>query len=202
LSSAAHLITNLGDLAVLLPASVALIAILFRWGTRADALTFAFALTICLAATALAKIGFATCGAQSSLVGIESPSGHIGVSAYFYGSLAIIAATERGAAPRIAITSAAAVLIALIGASRIVIHAHNGQEAVAGLAIGLACVGLFYLFREQPRMLAMPARARVLIALVIVVLLIDAALLGGRWTPEHLIDALARQIGAGLELCR
>jgi membrane-associated phospholipid phosphatase len=202
LGSAAHLITNLGDLAVLLPASVALIAILFRWGTRADALTFAFALAICLGATALAKIGFAACGAQSSLIGIESPSGHIGASAYFYGSVAIIAATERGAAPRLAIYGAAALLIALIGVSRVVVHAHNGQEAVAGLAIGVACLGLFYLLRERPRMLAMPARARVLVAPVIVVLLIDVALLAGRWTPERFIDAVARQFGADFGLCR
>ena len=71
-----HLLIDLGDSAVLLPASLGLLAYLIRFGSRADAAAYAAALAICLATTLVAKLTLAACGGERPVFGVESPSGH------------------------------------------------------------------------------------------------------------------------------
>src|ERR1019366_9156304 len=96
-----HLVTNLGDLAVLLPASLGLIAFLAWIGAREDATAYAAAAAVCLLAALLAKLGFAACGARYSALGVESPSGHVAFSATFYGCLAVLFGAGRTLARRL-----------------------------------------------------------------------------------------------------
>ena len=85
-----HLISDLGDSAVLLPASLGLLAFLIGFGSRADALAYAGALVAGLMAALLAKLALATCGPAHPLFGVESPSGHAAFGAIFYGCLAVL----------------------------------------------------------------------------------------------------------------
>jgi membrane-associated phospholipid phosphatase len=202
LSVPIHLITNLGDATVLAPATLALLVILFWFGSRADAFAFSSAVVVCFVATLLAKIAFAICSAQPTLDGIRSPSGHTGYSAVFYGCLSVLIATGRTTGQRFFLYGAAASLVGLIGLSRVVVRAHNLLEVAIGLAIGGICIALFCLLREQSQRLVLPSKAIVLIFLLILVSLLDAVFLAGHWTAEPLIDTIARSIGASLGLCR
>ena len=88
------IVSGLADLLVLLPASLALIALLARNGAVGEAVAYAKALLFCLIATLAMKFALATCGVGERL-GVESPSGHVAFAATFYGSLALMLGARR-----------------------------------------------------------------------------------------------------------
>src|SRR5665213_1949460 len=105
------LVTNLGDLAVLLPVSLALIVYLARFGSGRDAAAYALALAVCLTAALVAKMIFATCGEGHAVFGVKSPSGHAAIAMFFYGCVAAMLGVERRVRARLAIYSFAGALI-------------------------------------------------------------------------------------------
>ena len=147
-----HFVTNLGDLAVLLPASLGLIAFLAWIGSREDAAAYAAASAVCLLAALFAKLGFAACGARYSAIGVESPSGHSAFGATFYGCLAVLFGAGRTLSRRLTLYAAAVALVLLIGASRVALEAHTASEVAVGLFIGAMTIGLF------PRCASIPNR--------------------------------------------
>jgi membrane-associated phospholipid phosphatase len=71
-------------------------------------------------------------------LGYSFPSGHAVVSCCFYGMMAaIITRRMAGTAARIAVWAAAALLILLIGLSRIYLGVHHASDVVAGYAAGV-----------------------------------------------------------------
>jgi hypothetical protein len=197
-----HLVTNLGDLAVLLPASLGLIVFLAWIGRREDAAAYVAAMVFCLLAALIAKLAFAACGAGYDLLGVESPSGHTAFSATFYGCVALLFAAGRKFGRRFALYACAAALVLLIGVSRVVLEAHTAPEVVVGLAIGATSIGLFRVLsvRSEPLRLSAQTIARLspFAALYAACLL----LLAGHWSAEPVIDAIAAELGADLRLCR
>ncbi|HLW91576.1 MAG TPA: phosphatase PAP2 family protein [Roseiarcus sp.] len=196
-----HLISILGHSLILLPASIALIAVLVTAHARRDALAFAVALVVCLTGTLGAKLAFEACRWGVSGLGIESPSGHASLSALVYGALAVLLATERPAGRQALIFIGAFALILLIGLSRVAVEAHTPEEVVAGLLIGGVCVLIFAALRGRPKHLIVPWRALFLMSPFALALVLSVLFRGGRWTPEPLIDAVARRIGAHFGLC-
>ena len=87
-------LSGLGDIAVVAPASAALVVGLLLLGARRDAITFAVAMFACIVIALLAKLAFAACGLAPRF-DIESPSGHAALGAAFYGSLAALLAGGR-----------------------------------------------------------------------------------------------------------
>jgi undecaprenyl-diphosphatase len=79
---------------------------------------------------------------ENPLVTLSSygfPSGHTMGSTLFYGALALIVAHSIRAWPqRVAIGTAAAVVVALIGISRIYLGAHYFTDVIGAIAVGLA----------------------------------------------------------------
>jgi membrane-associated phospholipid phosphatase len=196
-----HLIGTLGHSLLLLPASFGLIGLLLLAGSRRDALAFVVALLIGLTATLLAKLTFEACLWGISTLRIESPSGHASFSALVYGCLAVLVATGRPIGQRLLIAVGASGLILLIGFSRIAVEVHTPEEVVLGLLIGAAGVVLFAALRGQPRRLAIPWGALAFASPFAIVLALCVLLLTRNWTPEPLIDALARHIGVQFGLC-
>jgi undecaprenyl-diphosphatase len=69
------------------------------------------------------------------------PSGHALLSFCFYGVIAaVIAARLRAAGPRAAVWGAAAILVALIGLSRVYLGVHYPSDVLAGYAAALVWV--------------------------------------------------------------
>jgi hypothetical protein len=197
-----HLVTNLGDLAVLLPASLGLIAFLAWVGAKEDAAAYAAAIALCLLSALLAKLAFAACGMRYAVLGVESPSGHTAFSAAFYGSLAVLFAAGRTRARRLALYAAATALVLLIGVSRVALQAHSVAEVVVGLAIGAMSIGLFCALRVSREPLQFSAQTIVRISPIAALYAACLLLLAGHWSAEPVIDAVAAELGADLRLCR
>ncbi|HYC25671.1 MAG TPA: phosphatase PAP2 family protein [Roseiarcus sp.] len=196
-----HLIGILGHSLILLPASLGLIALLVLNGSPRDALALIVALSAGLAATLLAKLAFEACGWGIPKLSIESPSGHASFSALVYGCLALLVASGRPAGQRLPLALGAVALTLLIGFSRIATEVHTPEEVIVGLLIGGAGVLLFAALRGPSATLVIPWRTLALSAPFAVVIGISVFLLARNWTPEPLIDSLARRIGVVLGLC-
>jgi membrane-associated phospholipid phosphatase len=136
------LITDLGDSALLLPASLIVLVYLWSAGYRRAALAWAAGLAGCVALTAVFKVAFLACGAEAPTLEIRSPSGHTAMSTAFYGGCAVLLAAGRPIASRAVAWIVAAVLISAIAVSRVLLHAHTAPEVAAGLLIGSSSLGL------------------------------------------------------------
>jgi membrane-associated phospholipid phosphatase len=197
-----QLVSNFGDIAVLLPGSLGLIMFLAWIGWRQDAAAYAAALATCLTAALFAKVAFAACGGNHSVFGVDSPSGHAAFSATFYGCLAALFATGRTIGRRLGLYGGAAALILAIGASRVALEAHTVPEVVIGLLIGAMSIALFATLRVEPERLEFSSRTVVRMSPLAALYALCLLLLAGHWTAESFIDAIAAQFGANMHLCR
>jgi len=194
------LLSGLGDVAVVAPASAALVVGLLLLGARRDAGSFVLAMFACAVLALSAKLAFAACGVAPRF-DIESPSGHAALSAAFYGSLAALLAGGRPLGMRLALYAAAACAAVAVAYGRVELRAHSVAEVVCGLLIGAAAAALFVALRGPPRRLSLTPQMLVRASPIAVLLAIDLALFTDRWTAEPLIDRFAWAIGVALKLC-
>jgi len=189
-------LSSFGDAALLLPASLILLAYLAAARQLAAAGIWCVALAACAVTTIAAKLLFHACGAALSDLDIVSPSGHASLASVFYGSLTILVGSGRPRWQKALLGLATLTLLGLIGLSRVRTGAHSPEEVVLGLAIGALCVALFgALHRER----VVPPVSPVPLALGFLVAL---ALLGGRhFSLEPVIGDVARHISAVLDVC-
>ncbi len=195
-------VSNFGDIAVLLPASLGLIAFLSWIGWRLDAAAYATAVAVCLTAALLAKLALAACGGNHPLFAVESPSGHAAFGAAFYGCLAVLLGAGRAIGWRLALYGGAAALSLAIGASRVALEAHTVPEVVVGVLIGAAAIALFVALRVSPKRLELSSRTVVQMSPFAVLYALCFLLLAGHWTVEPFIDRVAVRLGADMHLCR
>ncbi len=197
-----QLLSNLGDIAVLLPASLGLIVFLAWFRLRQDAAAYAAAAAACLAVALLAKLAFAVCDGKYSVFGVESPSGHAAFAATFYGCLAALLGAGRTIGWRLALYSGAAALILLIGASRVALEAHNVPEVAVGVLIGAVSIALFNILRGKSERLELSARTIVQMSPFVGLYALCLLLLAGHCSAEPFIDSVAALAGAEIHLCR
>src|SRR5712692_10086968 len=114
-------ITDLGDSALLLPASVALSFYLWARGSRSPACWFVAAMLVCVVLTALAKIGLSACAGNTFLLDLRSPSGHAALGATFYLCAALLLTVDAPQLARAVTLAVAAILGALIAGSRVLL---------------------------------------------------------------------------------
>ena len=195
-----HLLSGLGDVALVAPASAALVVGLFLFGARRDAVTFAAAMLACVLLALSAKLAFAACGFAPRL-DIESPSGHAALGAAFYGSLAALLGGGRRLGVRLMLYFVAASLAAAVAYGRVELQVHSVAEVVCGLLIGALAASLFVTLRGPPRRLSLTPQLLVRASPIAVLLALDLALFTDRWTAEPLIDRFAWAIGVALRLC-
>lgn len=136
-------VTDLGDAAFLLPASIIVACHLLVVRSRAAALTWLSTVALCAVLTLLAKIACLACGHQFPSLAVHSPSGHTSLSTTFYLCGALMLAAQRPPAAQIALVAASIGMVGAIAASRLWLHAHTPSEVALGMAIGLVCVGWF-----------------------------------------------------------
>jgi membrane-associated phospholipid phosphatase len=147
-----HWITDLADTGVVLPMAFLLIIVLWYLEHGRSAWLFARALLTCLVTMTIVKIFFLSCG-HAIGSNIASPSGHTSMAFFFYGSVAVLFWARRPGLWGILIGVLTLLLVLLIGASRLVLHAHNVQEVIAGGFIGILCLIQFawpYLHLSHP----------------------------------------------------
>jgi membrane-associated phospholipid phosphatase len=189
-------ITSLGDSGLLLPASFCVFLYLLFRGAYSVALIWAAALMAGLGTTLLAKLGLHACGAEVGLPDLRSPSGHTAFGAIFFGCSSVLAGFGRPAWQRLALLCTAAVLILLIGVSRVALHAHTPEEVVTGLAIGSACTAMFAWAHAR----AKPPEVRlrpVVVGLAVLVVLLN----GHSLNAEPLIRDIAYKLRVTMNVC-
>jgi membrane-associated phospholipid phosphatase len=194
------LLSGLGDVAVVAPASAAVVVGLLWLGAKRDATAFAVAILACMALTFWAKLAFAACGFAPRF-GVESPSGHAALGAAFYGSLAALLAGGRRLGVRLALYGAAACASLAVAYGRVELGVHSVGEAICGLLIGAVAAALFMALRGAPRRLSVTPQMLVRASPIALLLALDLALFTDRWTAESVIDRLAAAIGVALRLC-
>ena len=150
-----HLVTDLGDAALLLPASLLLLFYFLYLRSPRGAFAWASAVGLCLVLTALAKISFMACGDWLALLDVRSPSGHTSLSAMFYSGGALAVSARRGERASRLLLAASVLLVVVIATSRVLLSAHSAGEVVVGLAIGAASVAWFARYREAGELPAM-----------------------------------------------
>jgi membrane-associated phospholipid phosphatase len=189
-------VTDFGDSAVTLPlaALTLLYLLLSHWPRAAAAL--AISLAASGAAIAALKLALQSCGHRLLETTVINPSGHVVLSTMTYGALAVLLG---GALPPRwwwVFHVAFAGLIAAIAVSRLMLHAHNLGEVLAGLAVGIGALALFCRLRGEPA----PRRPRVG-RLALSALLLIAAMHGTRWPIEAEIHDLVALIRARVPEC-
>jgi membrane-associated phospholipid phosphatase len=137
------MITGLGDSAFLIPASILLIAYCLYLRSSRAALIWVSTLALCGGLTIAMKIGFRACGGEVPGFHIHSPSGHTSLSTTFYSCFALMFAVHEDRWARLSILLTSTLLVAAIAVSRVVLEVHTVSEVIAGLLIGLCCVGWF-----------------------------------------------------------
>lgn len=183
-----HVITDLGDAALLAPASALLLVYLLCLKRAHTAAIWALAVALCAALTLLGKVVFHFGDEYFAFLGVRSPSGHVSMSAAFYGCGAFLVGVQTRPRMRIAIGLASAALIAAVAASRILLRAHTPGEVVVGLLIGLCCVAWFaHALLQRPfRPLRWQPLGTVMLGLVIL-------MHGERFNTNALLSSVAHQ---------
>lgn len=179
-------ITDLGDLAVLLPLAAALGLWLLAARSRSAFAWWVAAVALCAGGTVALKVYFFACPGPYALT---SPSGHSSFSVLIYGALAVIAAAAVSATwQRFVIIAGVAVLVAAIAVSRHMLAAHGPLEILCGLAVGLVSLALFVrgYFRPQPDVSLRP-----LLAAVVVLV---AVLHGNELRAEEFLQEVSRYL--------
>lgn len=149
-------ITDLGDPALLLPSCAILFLALFVTGQRAAARSWALSIALCVAVVIVMKIGFEAWGGRVPALHIRSPSGHIALSITFYGGAAILFANRRPLAVRLAAGLFAAIVIAAIAITRLLLRLHTPQEVAIAFVIGGGSLGILTGLRSRSEQVVLP----------------------------------------------
>jgi PAP2 superfamily len=196
MSTVITLITGLGDAALLLPAAALMLLYLLRTRSWRAATGWVAALALCAGLTVVAKMLFHACGGQFPGLDIRSPSGHTSLSTTFYGCGALMLSANQRPGRRLAVLLVGVLLIVAIAASRVAIHAHTIEEATAGLAIGLLCLGLFAT-HYLPRAVELPYWPIPVTAIIALALLTH----GQHLSVEGLLDRMADHLRLAQHVC-
>lgn len=189
-------VTDLGDSAFLIPASILLFIYLLYLDTPRTALIWAEAVAICILLTAAVKIGFRTCALASPPWYVRTPSGHTSFGTTFYLCSALMLASGRRWQTRLALLAAGAAVAALIGASRVLLHDHTVPEVAIGFLVGAVAVAWFASRYRRQRQSRLPWRPAAAIA-VVMLLIIH----GHHLDFEAMFGAIAASLRAHLAAC-
>jgi membrane-associated phospholipid phosphatase len=179
-------LTDLGDLAVLLPLAAVVLLWLLAQRQKRGSLGWALAVAFCTGVTAVLKIYFSDCALSPAPQG---PSGHMSFSMLVYGGIALVLATQSTGWRRPIALAGATGLIGGIAISRIVLGAHNPLEIALGMVIGAIALAVFAwtYFSRRPTKLALRP--------LVVTLVVLAVLLNGQELhAEEMLHAISRYL--------
>lgn len=175
-----HMLTDIGDLAVLVP----LIGILSVWLLLTRQLAalcwWTAAVAICAGATAILKIYFYVCPVA---VELSNPSGHTSLSTLVYGALIVIVLRSVAGSRRYVIALFGIAVVFSIGMSRLVLQLHSLPEVLAGWLIGSFALWIFARGLER-------REYRYLRGLIAASVIVTVSLTGQEVRAEELLHAL------------
>lgn len=180
--------TAFGNVELVAPLVCGIATALWIAREKRNAKNFFVAFLICLALVATAKVVMMIVWSGGPL---RSPSGHSAISAYLYGSIALmLVASSRSLFAR-ALAAGCAALAMVIAVSRFEIGGHSRSEVLLGLAFGGACA---LLFKSRFTRLKRPAVATTALAVVAGVVVTGAFcwLLAPGYVDEETIAHFAR----------
>ncbi len=132
----ARFLTNFADQAVLLPLAICVGLTFAIAGWRRGAIAWTVAVGGTFLITLSLKLIFLACGHLLPFPDVRSPSGHTAASAVVYGSLLALGIRRVTGHARWTVPSAVLVTL-VIGASRLALGLHTGQEVLLGGIIGV-----------------------------------------------------------------
>jgi len=132
-------LTDLGDLAVLLPLSAVVLVWLLLWPRWDAAGWWILSVAFCVAATEILKIYYKAFPETF----FSNPSGHASLSVLVYGAIVVLISTWAGYWQKIVMVSGGIALAIGIAVSRVLIGAHSVIEIVMGLIIGAVSLAIF-----------------------------------------------------------
>ena len=182
-------ITDLGDASLLLPACAILFLVLLATNQRTAARAWALSVAVCIATVVIAKLGFEAWGSEVPALHIRSPSGHIALSATFYGGIAMLLAGRRSFVLCLAAWFSAAALVIAIAATRLMLHLHTPEEIAVAFVIGGGSLAVLATSRPADAQIALPWAG---LACVFTVLAV--ATHGHDLTAEPELIRIARQL--------
>ena len=153
-------ISDFGDTAFLLPATLLILGYLACLQARPSAIAWASAFAACGVLTSLLKVGFMACGERIAILNVYTPSGHTSIATTFYLGVGLLISRNKSPLPGLAVMVGATGLVAAIAASRVLLEYHTGGEVLVGLIIGIVCVTWFatkYCAAPQPGLPVAPA---------------------------------------------
>jgi membrane-associated phospholipid phosphatase len=178
-----QVLTDCGDLAVLLPLAGVLTLWIILIRQPRMILWWLAALAICMGTTGVLKIYFFACPPLSDL---HSPSGHTGLSALIYGTLTLVIASATTGWRRGAVLTIGATFVVGIAISRVLVSAHSIPEVLLGGLIGGTALSVFArdYRREPPAALFLPP-------LVVVCAMLMVLLNGHELRAEEFLHQIA-----------
>ncbi|CAM6575095.1 TPA: phosphatase PAP2 family protein [Klebsiella quasipneumoniae subsp. similipneumoniae] len=145
-----QLISFFGDSTVLLPSAAALfIVLMLRKTSRLLAWQWSLLFGITGAIVCASKLAFMGWGLGIRELDYTGFSGHSALSAAFWPIFLWLLSARFSAGVQRAAVATGYVLAAVVGYSRLVIHAHSVSEVIAGLLLGAAGSALFLLLQKR-----------------------------------------------------
>ncbi len=145
-----QLISFFGDSTVLLPSAAALfIVLMLRKTSRLLAWQWSLLFGITGAIVCASKLAFMGWGLGIRELDYTGFSGHSALSAAFWPIFLWLLSARFSAGVQKAAVAAGYILAAVVGYSRLVIHAHSVSEVIAGLLLGAAGSALFLLLQKR-----------------------------------------------------
>lgn len=144
-----QLISFFGDSTVLLPSAAALfIVLMLRKTSRLLAWQWSLLFGITGAIVCASKLAFMGWGLGIRKLDYTGFSGHSALSAAFWPIFLWLLSARFSAGWQKAAVATGYILAAVVGYSRLVIHAHSVSEVIAGLLLGAAGSALFLLLQN------------------------------------------------------
>lgn len=145
-----QLISFFGDSTVLLPSAAALfIVLMLRKTSRLLAWQWSLLFGITGAIVCASKLAFMGWGVGIRELDYTGFSGHSALSAAFWPIFLWLLSARFSAGLQKAAVATGYILAAVVGYSRLVIHAHSVSEVIAGLLLGAAGSALFLLLQKR-----------------------------------------------------
>lgn len=145
-----QLISFFGDSTVLLPSAAALfIVLMLRKTSRLLAWQWILLFCITGAIVCASKLAFMGWGLGIRELDYTGFSGHSALSAAFWPIFLWLLSARFSAGLQKAAVATGYILAAVVGYSRLVIHAHSDPEVIAGLLLGVAGSALFLLLQKR-----------------------------------------------------
>ena len=187
-------VTRFGSVLVCLPLMLLLALWLWLLADRRSALEWLALVVAVVGIMGLTKLYLAGCHLR--YWDIRSPSGHASMSLLAYGAYAIVLLRRSPGWQRWLLGSLAVAWIALIGYSRVALHAHTTAEVIGGWCVSGLALGIFVLrYRGQLR-----RSPRALLAAALIGFAISQATIG-RVSPERWLAWLGHQVAQLVPMC-